>query len=142
MANMGEKALEVVEIGAGTTGAAYLSNKLIGDKILPSKYHGLAFLAIGVLGNMFVAEPHLNNVAKGMGAFGTLRSTGDFILPKQKADLGLSGMGASAEVDWDELARKAQEKADAEAGMKGDENMDGFHNSQASSFNQMHNAMV
>jgi hypothetical protein len=114
MAKAGEKALKVLEVGAGTTGAAYLSNKVIGNKIA-HKYHGLMFLGLGLAGAMFVEEPHVNNIAHGIGAYGVLRSTGDFILPKQKADLGLSGVGATANVviDWDELAKQAQAKADA-----------------------------
>jgi hypothetical protein len=119
MANAGNKAMEVAEIGVGTTGAAYLSNKVIGAKFNP-KYHGLAFLALGIAGNMFVADPHLNNIAKGIGGYGVLRTTGDFILPKQKDDLGLRGIGAASEVDWDELAAKA--KAKAEGGVEGVDN--------------------
>jgi len=143
MANAGQKALKVAEVGVGTTGAAYLSNKVIGAKINP-KYHGLIMLALGIGGNMFVEDPHVNNIATGIGAYGVLRSTADYVLPKQKADLGLSGFGATAEVNWDELAAKAKAKADAEARINGPEDLNGHPTDMkpAADLHEMRNMVV
>lgn len=125
MKNAGKKVIGAIETGAGCTGAAYLSNKVIGDKISP-KYHGPLLLALGLAGAIFIEEPHTNAIANGIAAYGTLRSTGDYILPKQKADLGLSGLGnANDAIDWDKAAEEA-EAAEAQrmAGMSGEEIVD------------------
>jgi len=111
MKNIGTKVIGGLETGVGCTGAAYLSNKVIGAKI-KEKYHGPLFLVLGLAADIFIEEPHLNNIGKGIAAYGFLRSTGDFILPEQKSDLGLSGIGASPNdvTDWDKLAKQVEEE--------------------------------
>lgn len=118
MQNIGSKVLQFGISGAATTGSAYLANKVIGTKINP-KVIGPVAMGLGLAAEIFVEEPHLKAVGRGIGNYGFLHTTGNLILPNSKTDFGLAGIGENANpsnkerIDWEALANQAAEEIEA-----------------------------
>ena len=100
--------------GGAATGAAYASNKF-GDKGIPRKYHGPLLTALGLAGEIFINEPHIKAVAQGIGAYGVMQTTGEFITGYKT--VGLSGIDevnedgepiGETDFDWKKIADEAE----------------------------------
>jgi hypothetical protein len=79
------------------------------------KYAGVAAIGLGILGNVFVEEPHIRQAMHGMVAAGSIHATGNLIVPEHKAKLGLGDVGAPASSNEDtyaEMIRKSLKAAE------------------------------
>lgn len=87
MKNSGSKVIGAVARGVGAVGAAYASNATpLKDKF--PKYHGLAFLALGLAGEIFLEDEKLQALSQGVSTYGTLNVASRLALPESAADFG------------------------------------------------------
>ncbi|MBU0489175.1 MAG: hypothetical protein KKD31_14610 [Bacteroidetes bacterium] len=113
MQGAGGRALQFgLEAGA-TVGAAYASNSLLPD--VAPKAHGPVLVALGLAAELFVEEPNVRAIGRGLGCYGALATTAKTLLPASAASFGLSGVeandgsrGASDQDFWDKLAKQVQ----------------------------------
>lgn len=115
-------------------GTMWLAKKITtpnaeGKSIIPekaTKFVGPAFMALGLLGEVFIADENLRSVAEGMTVAGGIRTAGDLIMPDKKEALGLSGLGTATSNDmvdgnatnWDSVLEEAR-RIQADEAMNG-----------------------
>lgn len=81
---------------------------------IPAKLHGPGLLAISILGEAFITEPHVVAAFQGMGVSAGMQTADEFIPEAIKEKAFLNGLGAvevDASVDWDALRRVAEDDA-------------------------------
>lgn len=126
MKTAGPQAIKAVTRGVGAAGTMYLSKGVIADKIRPD-LHGPIFFGLGILGEIFLNEGALNNVAQGMGAAGAIMTTGEVLLKNEATKFGLCPPGQAqmatqpgtpasppmGNVNWNQLALEASQQANS-----------------------------
>lgn len=124
MSVAGEKFIHSAVRGASVTGTAYVGSKLStlamfsGDNEGRRKFIGPAAFLLGLATEVLVEDDYVASAAQGVQAYGALRTTGDLLLPNEKASFGLAGIGengggkrkAQSTIDWNRLAEETQER--------------------------------
>ena len=122
MKTAGEKALNFGIKNGVVVGTAYVANleKVKESKV--SKWIGPGLLALELAAEILVDQDQVLSATRGLGAYGALATTGEFII-KDKAKLGLSGASYESDLekskggektvgalDWEKLAKEAIEE--------------------------------
>lgn len=99
--NIGNTLIQGGVRGAGTVGAAYITNKLLKpdptkDKpFIDPKYMGAVMFGLGTIGDAVIANEYGRSFSQGVQGYGALHMAGNLFLEKSKSDFGLAGIDGS-----------------------------------------------
>ncbi len=91
MQGVGMRVLDGTLLAVSATGGMYAMNKFLKPESKFKPYSGLVGMALHLGAEVFVEQPQILAVARGLGAAGALHTTGNLLLKGSKADFGLAG---------------------------------------------------